>query len=416
VARSAPRRVAITGLGAVSPLGLNVADFWTATLEGKSGVAPIEHFDAAKLSTRFAGYCKGFEATRYLEHKAAKNTDRFVHLAVAASDMALEDAGIRPKEEADPSRIGAIIGSGIGGIEEIHEQTGRLVTRGPDRVSPFFVPKMMLNAASGQIALRYGFTGVNFAVCSACATSSNAIGTAALFIRQGFADVMLAGGSEAAVGELGVAAFCAIRALSSRNDDPKGASRPFDKDRDGFVMGEGAGILVLEDWDRAVKRGARIHAELAGFGFSDDGHHITAPDPEGKGAMRAMRLALEDAELTPESIQLVNAHGTSTQLGDIAETKAIKAVFGAHAASLKVPSTKSQIGHLLGAAGVLGSISAILSMRDGVAPPTINLATPDPECDLDYVPNTAQKTEIRAAIANCFGFGGHNATLAFRKA
>jgi 3-oxoacyl-[acyl-carrier-protein] synthase II len=330
--------------------------------------------------------------------------------------MALEDAALRPKEEKDPSRVGAIVGSGIGGIDEIYEQTGRLIGRGPDRVSPFFVPKMMLNAASGNLAIRYGITGVNFAVCSACATSSHAIGTAALFIRQGYADAMLAGGSEAAVDELGLAAFCACRALSTRNDDPAHASRPFDKGRDGFVMGEGAGILVLEEWERAKARGARIYAEFAGFGFSDDGHHMTAPEPEGVGAIRAMRLALEDAGIAPEDVQLVNAHGTSTPLGDAAETKALKAVFGEHARRLKVSATKSQVGHLLGAAGVVGAISALLGMRDGVAAPTINYETPDPECDLDYVPNEPAPLDVSCAIANSFGFGGHNATLAFRRA
>jgi 3-oxoacyl-[acyl-carrier-protein] synthase II len=274
---------------------------------------------------------------------------------------------------------------------------------------------MMINAAAGSLAMRYGLTGPNFASCSACATSSHAIGTALLMIRAGLADIMIAGGSEAAENELGLGAFCAARALSTRNDDPAGASRPFDKDRDGFVMGEGAGILVLEELERAKARGARIHAELVGFGASDDAHHITAPEPEGEGAKRAMRLALEDAGLRPEDVQLVNAHGTSTPLGDAAETKALKGVFGAHARALKVTATKSQIGHLLGAAGVVGLISAILAIENRVAPPTINYRTPDPECDLDYVPNEPRKLEISAAIANSFGFGGHNATLAVRR-
>jgi 3-oxoacyl-[acyl-carrier-protein] synthase II len=409
------RRVAITGIGVVTPIGLGVDDFWAATLAGKSGIAPIEHFDASKYSTRFLGYCKGFDAGRWLDHKAAKNSDRFVHLAVAAADLALEDAGVRPKEEKDPTRIGAIVGSGIGGIDEIWEQTQRLASRGPDRVSPFFVPKMMLNAASGNLAIRYGIAGPNFATASACAASSHAIGTSLLMIRAGMADIMIAGGSEAACDELGLAGFCAARALSTRNDDPARASRPFDKERDGFVMGEGAGIVVLEELERAKARGARIYAELVGFGASDDAHHITAPEPDGLGATRAMRMALEDARLAPSDIQLVNAHGTSTPLGDIAETKAIKTALGAHASEVKVTATKSQIGHLLGAAGVLGLVSTTLAILHGTAPPTINYKTPDPECDLDCVPNEARKLDVRAAIANSFGFGGHNATLAVRR-
>jgi 3-oxoacyl-[acyl-carrier-protein] synthase II len=409
------RRIAITGIGAVTPIGLSTEEFWSATLAGKSGIAAIEHFDASKFTTRFAGYCKGFDASKWLDHKSAKNTDRFAHLAIAAADMALEDAGVKPKDLQDRHRFGAIVGSGIGGIGEIYEQTGRLVQRGPDRVSPFFVPKMMLNAASGNIAIRYGITGPNFATASACAASSHAIGTAVLMLRAGMADIMLAGGSEAAVNELGLAAFCAARALSQRNDDPATASRPFDKDRDGFVMGEGAGMLVLEDMDRAKARGARIYAELAGFGASDDAHHMTAPEPEASGAIRAMRCALDDAGLNPDEVQLVNAHGTSTPLGDVAETKAVKAVFGDHARKLKITATKSQVGHFLGAAGVIGLISAILALKSSVAPPTINLRNPDPECDLDYVPNEPKPLEISAAIANSFGFGGHNATLALRR-
>ncbi len=409
------RRVAITGIGAVTPIGLTADDFWAATLAGKSGIAPIEHFDISKFPVRFGGYCKGFEATRWLDHKTAKNTDRFVHLAVAAADMAMEDAGIRPREEPDPGRIGAVVASGIGGLDEIYEQTARLLQKGPDRVSPFFVPKMMINAAAGHLAIRYGISGPNFATASACAASSHAVATAVLLLRAGAADVVIAGGAEAAVNPLGFAGFCAARALSTRNDAPAEASRPFDKDRDGFVLGEGAGMVVLEDMERARARGAKIYAELAGFGLSDDAHHITAPEPEGLGAARAMRLALADAGLRPEDVQLVNAHGTSTPLGDVAETKAIKAVFGEHARRLAVTATKSQIGHLLGAAGVVGLISAALAIRDQVAPPTINYRTPDPECDLDCVPNEPRRMRIDSAIANSFGFGGHNATLALRR-
>jgi 3-oxoacyl-[acyl-carrier-protein] synthase II len=408
-------RVVVTGLGAVTPLGVGVEEFWSATLAGKSGVAPIEHFDASKMPVRFAGYCKSFDAAKWLEHKQAKHTDRFTHLAVAAADLALADAGIDPKKATDPERFGAVVASGIGGLDEILEQTEKLFTRGPDRVSPFFVPKMMINAAAGALAIRYGIAGPNFATASACAASSHAIGTALLMIRAGMADIMIAGGTEAAVNILGLAGFCSARALSTRNDAPAEASRPFDKDRDGFVMGEGAGILILEDYERAKARGAKIYCELAGFGASDDAHHITAPEPEGRGAMRAMRMALKDAGLAPEDIQLVNAHGTSTPLGDAAETKALKGVFGEHAKSLKISATKSQIGHLLGAAGVVGLISAILALKNSVAPPTINYRTPDPECDLDCVPNEPRPLEVRAAIANSFGFGGHNATLAVRR-
>jgi 3-oxoacyl-[acyl-carrier-protein] synthase II len=413
--RDGARRVAITGLGAVTPIGLSVDEFWAATLAAKSGIGPIDQFDVSKYPVRFGGACRGFEASRWLEHKAAKNTDRFTHLAVAAADMALEDAGIRPREEKDRSRMGAVIGSGIGGLDEIFEQTRRLVERGPERVSPFFVPKMMINAAAGNLAMRYGLEGPNFATASACATSSHALMVAAMFIRAGTADVMLAGGSEAALDDLGLAAFCAARALSTRNDAPAEASRPFDKDRDGFVLSEGAGVMVLEDWERARARGARIYAELAGAGASDDAHHITAPEPDGLGAARAMRQALADAGLNAEDVDLVNAHGTSTPLGDIAETKAIKRVFGEHARRLAVTATKSQIGHLLGAAGVVGTISAVLGIAHAVAPPTINYRTPDPECDLDCVPNEPRPLAVRAAIANSFGFGGHNATIVVRK-
>ncbi len=409
------RRVVITGLGALTSIGENVEDFWAATLAAKSGIGPIEGFDTSKFDVHFAGEIRGFEPSKWLDTKSARHHDRFAQFTVAAADMALEDAGIRPKEEKDPGRIGVLVGSGIGGLNEIGEQIRKLVERGPDRVSPFFIPKMMINAASGNLAIRYGITGPNFATASACAASSHAIGTALAFIRAGLADAIVAGGSEAAITEVGLAGFCAARALSKRNDDPARASRPFDKTRDGFVMGEGAGVLILEELERAKARGARIYAELVGFGATDDAHHITAPDPDGTGAAASMRAALADARLRPEGVQYVNAHGTSTPLNDAIETKALKAVFGDHARKLAVSSTKSQIGHLLGAAGAVGLIAATLGIVRKVAPPTINYATPDPLCDLDYVPNQPRELAIDAAIANSFGFGGHNATLVVRR-
>ncbi len=411
----AGRRVAITGLGVVAPIGLDLEGFWAATLEGVSGIGPIEHFDASAFPVRFAGCVKGFDPERWLEKKEARRLDRFTQLAVAAADLALADAGIRPKEETEPERIACIVGSGIGGITEIGEQHKTYFDRGPDRVSPFFIPKMMLNAASGQLAIRHGFGGPNFATASACAASLHAVGTALLMLRAGMCDVAVAGGSEAAVTEVGLAGFCAARALSKRNDDPARASRPFDKDRDGFVMGEGAGILVLEDLERAKRRGARIYAELLGFGATDDAYHITAPDPHGRGAQASMRLALKDAGVRVEDVTYVNAHGTSTELNDATETKALKAVFGDHARRLLVSSTKSQIGHLLGAAGAVGLIATSKAVHHDVAPPTINYTTPDPECDLDYVPNRPKECRMDAALVNSFGFGGHNSTIVVRK-
>jgi 3-oxoacyl-[acyl-carrier-protein] synthase II len=412
---SGARRVVVTGMGAVCALGHDLPTFWEAAVAGRSGVRTIEHFDVSDLPVTFGGYVGELDVSPWMDRKEARTTDRFAHYAVGAAHMALDDAGLDPKAVADPERHGVVVASGIGGIDEIHEQTQRLVERGPRRVSPFFVPKMMVNAAAGVIAIRTGFRGPNFATTSACASSSHAVGTALLLMRAGMADVMVVGGSEAAVGRLGLAAFCAARALSTRNDEPERASRPFDRGRDGFVMGEGAGILVLEELERARARGARIYGEIAGFGASDDGYHMTAPEPEALGATAAMRTALADAGIAPEDVQYVNAHGTSTTLGDIAETRAIKQVFGTHAGELAITATKSQIGHLLGAAGAMGLVTALKSMDTGVLTPTINLDDPDPECDLDYVPNQARETRMNAGLVNSFGFGGHNATIVVRR-
>ncbi len=352
------RRIVVTGMGVVSPLGTGLEAFWEAAVAGRSGVRAIEHFEVGDLPVRFAGHLADFDVSPWFDRKQARTTDRFVHFAVAAADLALRDAGIDAGAVADPERCGVVVGSGIGGLEEIQEQTTRLIERGPRRLSPFFVPKMMVNAAAGVVAIRTGFRGPNYATTSACASASHAIGTALLLMRAGMADLVVAGGSEAAVNRLGLAAFCAARALSTRNDEPARASRPFDRQRDGFVMGEGAGIVVLEDAQRARARGARIYGEIAGFGASDDAHHMTAPDPEARGAAAAMQAALRDAGLAPEQVGYINAHGTSTPLGDVAETEAIKQVFGAHARKLAISATKSQIGHLLGAAGALGLITA----------------------------------------------------------
>ncbi|MHC4392026.1 MAG: beta-ketoacyl-ACP synthase II, partial [Planctomycetota bacterium] len=399
-----------------TPLGVGVDTYWKNALAGQSGVRTIERLDCSDLAVKFGGEVQGFDAGQWLDRKSIKNTDPFVHYAVAASDLALEDAGLSIGEGgADRARTGAVIGSGIGGLLEIEQQCERFFRRGPSRVSPFFVPKMMANAAAGHVAIRFGIQGPNFATTSACASSTHAFGTALMLMRAGVAEVMLAGGSEAALTRLAIAGFASARALSKRNDDPAAASRPFDTGRDGFVMGEGAGIFVLETLEHAKARGARIYAELAGYGASDDGHHMTAPEPEGRGATQAMAQALKDAGMSKESVTLVSAHGTSTPLGDVAETLAVKRTFGDHAHSLVVTATKSSVGHLLGAAGAISAAAAVLAIHRGEVPPTINLDEPDPACDLDYVPNTARSLTVEAAMANAFGFGGHNASLLFRR-
>lgn len=405
------RRVVITGMGAVSPLGDGVDALWQGLLAGRSAIAPIQRFDATGFDTRFGGECRDFDPDRYIDKKQAKRLDRFAQFALAAAQMAAADSGLA-FDTLDPRRVGAIVGSGIGGLMELEEQHIRLLNKGPGKVSAFTIPKLMLNAASANISIRFGAQGPNTAVATACASATNAMGDACDAIHRNDADVMFTGGSEAALTPLGLSAFCAMHALSTRNDDPARASRPFDRNRDGFVMGEGAGILIFEELEHARKRGARIYAEVLGFGMSGDASHITQPGEDGSGAALAIARCLKDAGLSPDQIDYINAHGTSTPLGDIAETRAIKQVFNAHAHKVAVSSTKSCIGHLLGASGGVELIATVLAIRNGVAPPTINLDEPDPDCDLDYVPNRAREMPIARAMSNSFGFGGHNACIA----
>ncbi len=409
------RRVVITGMGAITSLGERVESVWQAILEGRSGIGPITRFDCSTYSTRFGGECTSFDVTKFgMDGREAKRLDRFAAFAYAASTLAVADAGL-DFAGRDTTRYGVLIGTGIGGLETIEETCEIMLNRGHSRVSPFTVPKMMANAASGNVSIKFGLRGPSTSVATACATGANAIGDAARFIQHGYADMMIAGGSEATICRLGVSSFAAARALSTRNDEPTKASRPWDKNRDGFVMGEGAGILILEELEHAKKRGAKIYAELAGYGMTADAHHITAPIDDGSGASRAMDLALADAGLAPDAIQYVNAHGTSTQLGDVAEVRALKRTFGEHAKKLMVSSTKSHIGHLLGASGGVEAIFATLAVAKGVVPPTINLDEPDEGCDLDFVPHTAREARVDVAISNSFGFGGHNACLLVRK-
>jgi 3-oxoacyl-[acyl-carrier-protein] synthase II len=416
------RRVVITGLGAITSLGDTVDAVWEALCAGRSGIKPIKRWDCSAYPVRFGGECTDFDLTHYAEEAAKfsedrlspKRLDRFAQFALAAAIGAVSDSGIDFKAEV-PERAGVIIGSGIGGIETIEEQLTILRSRGITRVSPFTVPRLMTNAGSGNISILFGLRGPNTAVATACATGSNAIGDAARLIQHDLADVMVAGGSEAALCELGLASFCAARALSTRNDDPQRASRPWDVDRDGFVMSEGAGVVMLEEYEHAKARGARIYAELIGYGMSADGTHITAPEPEGRGATMAMKLALKDAGIAADAVDYINAHGTSTPLGDLAETKAIKAAFGEHARKVAISSTKSQLGHLLGASGGVEAMVTCLAVTHNLIPPTINLDKPDPECDLDYTPHKARDRKVTVAMSNSFGFGGHNASLIFRK-
>jgi 3-oxoacyl-[acyl-carrier-protein] synthase II len=404
------RRVVITGLGTVNSLCSDVPGFWRALLAGKSGVGKIEQFDTAAFKVHFGGEVKDFHPETVMDSKTARRLDRFAQFALVASLAAVKDSGLEFGRE-DPYRCGVIIGSGIGGLNEFEEQHARYIHHGPAKVSPFVIPKMIANAAAGNVSIQFGLCGPNTAVATACASAANAIGDALRAIQWGYADVMITGGSESTITPMGVGGFTAAHALSKRNDNPQAASRPFDKDRDGFVLSEGAGLVILEDLDHARKRGAPIYAELLGCGSTADAHHITAPHPCGAGAAQAMKLALKDARLNPDDIQYVNAHGTSTPLGDEAETKAMKDVFGPHARRLAISSTKSMLGHLLGASGGVELIATVLSIRHGVVHPTINYDTPDPACDLDYVPNTAREMRVRRAISNSFGFGGHNCTL-----
>lgn len=408
------RRVVVTGLGIVSPLGSETEVAWAALLAGKSGIAPITAYDVSAYTTRFAGLVTGFRAEDWMGPKEIRKTDRFIHYGVAAAKQAVRDAGLTITD-ANRDRIGVCVGSGIGGIGTIEEECRKLHEKGPGRVSPFFVPSSIINMVSGYISIDLGITGPNFAAVSACTTSVHAIGAALRMIQYGDAEVFIAGGAEAGSSPAGLAGFCQARALSTRNDAPEKASRPFDRDRDGFVLGDGAGVLVLEEYEHAKARGARIYAELIGLGMSGDASHITLPPEDGHGARRSMQNALKDAQLNPEDVDYINAHGTSTPAGDLAETVAIKAAFGDHARKLAVSSTKSMTGHLLGAAGGVEAIFSVLALRDQVIPPTINLDHPGEGCDLDYVPHTARQARLDVVLSNSFGFGGTNGTLAFRR-
>ncbi len=408
------KRVVVTGLGALSPLGNSVRDTWDAILEGRSGIGPITQFDASELVTRFAGEVKGFDPVAELGHRLARRLDRVTQLTVVATKHALEHAKFKITE-GNRDRIGAIIGTGIGGINTMIAQVKQFLEKGPRWISPFTVPMMLPDAPGGQIAISFGMRGPNYAVVTACASGTNASGEAAEIIRRGDADAMIAGGSEAPVVPLAVAGFNKMEAMSKRNDDPERASRPFDLDRDGFVLGEGSAQLLLESLEHAKARGAEILAEIVGYGATNDAHHITAPAENGAGAAASMELALENAQLELDEIDYINAHGTSTKLNDLSETAAIKTVFGEVAYDIPISSTKSMTGHMLGAAGGIEAIFCVKAMQDGVIPPTINYETPDPECDLDYVPNTKREKELGHVMSNSFGFGGHNATLVFAK-
>jgi 3-oxoacyl-[acyl-carrier-protein] synthase II len=408
------RRVVMTGVGAVTPVGNTAEEFWAALIEGRSGIGPITRFDATDYATRIAGEVKGFDPLKYLDKKDERKFDRFLKYAVACAVMAVEDAALNT-DRVDATRFGVLVGSGIGGIETLLDNHETLRTKGPDRVSPFFVPMIIINMASGVISMRFGAKGPNSSVVTACATGNHAIGEAMKIIARGDADVMIAGGAEAIIIPLTIAGFCQMKAMSTRNDEPTKASRPFDADRDGFVCGEGGGLVVLESLEHAGKRDARIYAEVVGYGMTGDAHHLTAPDPEGDGAARAMRAALKDGGVELSAVGYINAHGTSTPYNDKFETIAIKRVFGEHAKKLAVSSTKSMTGHLLGAAGGIEAIATALAIHHGVLPPTMNYEKPDPDCDLDYIPNQARKQEVEVAISNAFGFGGTNATLALKK-
>ena len=408
------RRVVVTGLGIISPVGNGVPQAWKSILAGQSGISRISRFDPTPFSSQIAGEVKDFDPAKVLSAKEARRFDTFIHYGLAAAIEAIGDAGL-DFERVQREQVGVCIGSGIGGLPLIEETHNAYLAGGPRKISPFFVPGSIINLISGQLSIMYGLKGPNQAVVTACTTANHCIGDAGRLIEYGDADVMVAGGSESCVSPLGVGGFCAARALSSRNDDPGGASRPWDKDRDGFVLGEGAGVLVLEEYEHAKRRGAKIYCELAGYGMSADAHHITAPCEDGEGAVRCMANALRNAGTNRDQVDYVNAHGTSTPLGDVAETVAVKNCFGDHAKRLAVSSTKSMTGHLLGAAGGVEAVFSALAVRDQVAPPTINLDSPDPQCDLDYVPNTARPMKIDVAMSNSFGFGGTNGTLVFRK-
>jgi 3-oxoacyl-[acyl-carrier-protein] synthase II len=410
-------RVVVTGMGALTPIGLSPAAFWEGMMRGESGAAPITYFDTEPFATKFACELKGFDPEDYMERKAVRRLDPFAQYAVAVADQAVRNAGIDTDTMApeEKERVAVIFGSGIGGMQVFHEQTATYIQEGVRRLSPFFIPMLIPDIASGHISIRYGFKGPNYCVVSACATGNNNIGDAFMLLQRGLADAAVCGGSEASVSELGIGGFNAMKALSTRNDDPEHASRPFDATRDGFVLGEGAGALYLGTLEHAQARGARIYAEVVGIGMSADAHHITAPDPEGRGAYLAMNTALRDAGLQPEDVDYLNMHGTSTPLGDIAETNAIKQVFGDHAYQMNLSSTKSMTGHLLGAAGAIEAIATILAIQYDTVPPTINFEHPDPACDLNYTFNEPQRRTVNVGLSNAFGFGGHNTCVVFKK-
>ena len=411
------KRVVVTGMGALTPIGLSVNEFWNSMMNSVSGCAFIKSFDTSKLETKFACELKGFEPTNYIDKKTARRMDKYAQYAMAASKMAVEDSGLKTEilSDSERARIGVVFGSGIGGIDTFYQQSIINHSEGPGRISPFFIPMLIPDIASGYISMQFGFRGPNYCIVSACATANNNMIDAYLLIKNGVADIIISGGSEAPLNEMGVGGFNASRALSTRNESPETASRPFDATRDGFVMGEGGGALVLEELEHAIKRNAKIYAEIIGFGLSADAYHITAPHPEGTGAILAMEMGLRTANINPESVDYVNMHGTSTPLGDIAETKAIKKIFGEHAYKLNVSSTKSMTGHLLGAAGAVEAIASILAIKNDTIPPTINFSHPDPECDLNYTFNKPQKRKVNIAMSNAFGFGGHNTSVVFKK-
>jgi 3-oxoacyl-[acyl-carrier-protein] synthase II len=408
------RRVVVTGVGLVNPLGIGIDPVWAKVCEGVSGVGPITRFDTTDFETKIAAEVKGFRSEDFLEPKDIKKMDIFIHYALAATRIAMDDAGLEISEN-NTDRVGVIIGTGLGGLSTIEKYHKVLLERGPQRVTPFFIPMLIANEASGQVAIEYGAKGPNLCVVTACATGAHSIGEASRCIQHGDADAVIAGGVEATITPLAVAGFNAMKAISTRNAEPERASRPFERDRDGFVMGEGGAVTILEELDHARKRGARIYAELVGYGYTSDAYHLAAPDPDGDGAARCMQMALRDAKLSPAEVDYINAHGTSTELNDITETVAVKRVFGDHARKLPISSTKSVTGHLLGAAGSTEAVFSVLAIRDKIIPPTMNYENPDPRCDLDYVPNVAREAAVKIVLSNAFGFGGTNATLIFKR-
>ena len=407
------RRVVVTGLGMVTPLGTGVEKNWEAACSGTSGIGPITKFDVTDFPARIAGEVKDFRSEDFMDKQRIRRFDIFIHYAIASARMAMEDSGLKLNDK-NAHKVGCVTGSGLGGLGMLEHFHSVLIEKGPKRISPFFIPGIIANMAPGQIAIEFGAKGPNLSIETACAASTHAVGEAFRMIRDGISDAMITGGAEAVITPLALGGFCSMRALSTRNDAPEKASRPFDLDRDGFIMGEGAGILILEDLECALERGANIYGEVVGYGMSGDAYHVSAPEPEGEGAIHCMKGALDFAGLVPEDIDYINAHGTSTKLNDLSENKAIKSVFGDHAYKLSISSTKSVTGHLLGGAGGIESIFTILTIKNGIIPPTMNYETPDPECDLDYVPNIARKATVRTAMSNSFGFGGTNATLVFR--